>query len=108
MSLIATAYWAYDATLMQQMAHATGRSADEEKYAQQFEKIRAAFEKQFVHERWICRRGGQHAFAVRQINNPDAKSKGGDTQTGYVLALHMNLVAGGTACGSGAKAGGQN
>ncbi len=27
-----------------------------------------------------------------QINNPDAKSHGGDTQTGYVLALHMNLV----------------
>ena len=32
-----------------------------------------------------CRRSAQ-------INNPDAKSKGGDTQTGYVLALHMNLV----------------
>ena len=26
------------------------------------------------------------------INNPDAKSNGGDTQTGYVLALHMNLL----------------
>ena len=26
------------------------------------------------------------------INNPNAKSKGGDTQTGYVLALHMNLL----------------
>ncbi len=29
-----------------------------------------------------------------QINNPNAKSKGGDTQTGYVLALHMNLLPG--------------
>jgi len=27
-----------------------------------------------------------------QINNPDAKAKGGDTQTGYVLALNMRLV----------------
>ena len=27
-----------------------------------------------------------------EINNPNAKSKGGDTQTGYVLALHMNLL----------------
>ena len=27
-----------------------------------------------------------------RINNPNAKSKGGDTQTGYVLALHMNLL----------------
>jgi alpha-L-rhamnosidase len=26
------------------------------------------------------------------INNPNAKSNGGDTQTGYVLALHMNLL----------------
>ncbi len=26
------------------------------------------------------------------INNPNAKSQGGDTQTGYVLALHMNLL----------------
>ena len=26
------------------------------------------------------------------INNPNAKAKGGDTQTSYVLALHMNLV----------------
>jgi alpha-L-rhamnosidase len=26
------------------------------------------------------------------INNPNAKAKGGDTQTGYVLALHMNLA----------------
>ncbi len=28
------------------------------------------------------------------INNPNAKSQGGDTQTGYVLALHMNLLPG--------------
>jgi alpha-L-rhamnosidase len=26
------------------------------------------------------------------INNPNAKAKGGDTQTSYVLALHMNLL----------------
>jgi len=47
--LIATAYWAYDATLMRQMAHATGRTQDAKKYAWLFEKIRAAFQKQFVH-----------------------------------------------------------
>jgi alpha-L-rhamnosidase len=33
---------------------------------------------------------GSSPFGV--INNPDAKAKGGDTQTGYVLALHMRLV----------------
>ncbi len=90
--LIATASWAYDATLMREMAHALGRTADEEKYAQLFEKIRAAFEKQFVREDGFVAGGDNNPSAFGVINNPDAKSRGGDTQTGYVLALHMNLV----------------
>ena len=90
--LIATAYWAYDVTLMQQMAHATGRTADEEKYAQLFEKIRAAFQKKFVHDDGFVAGADNSPSPFGQINNPNAKSNGGDTQTGYVLALHMNLV----------------
>ena len=90
--LIATAYWAYDVTLMRQMAHATGRTADEEKYARQFEKIRAAFLKQFVHDDGFVAGADNSASPFGEINNPEAKSKGGDTQTGYVLALHMNLL----------------
>jgi alpha-L-rhamnosidase len=90
--LIATAYWAYDVTLMREMAHATGRAQDEEKYRQLFEKIRAAFEKQFVHEDGFVAGADNSASTFGAINNPDAKSKGGDTQTGYVLALHMNLL----------------
>jgi len=80
-TLITTAYWAYDVTLMRQMAHATGRAADEEKYARLFEKIRAAFQSKFVH---------QDGFVAGA--DPDAKAQAPDTQTGYVLALHMNLV----------------
>jgi len=91
-TLIATAYWAYDATLMRQMARATGRTADEERYARQFEKIRAAFEKQFVHDDGFVPGADNTPSRFGQINNPDAKAKGGDTQTGYVLALHMNLL----------------
>ena len=91
-TLIATAYWAYDATLMRQMAHATGRVQDEEKYARLFEKIRAAFEKRFVHGDGFVAGADNSASPFGGINNPDAKSQGGDTQTGYVLALHMNLV----------------
>jgi alpha-L-rhamnosidase len=83
-TLIATAYWAYDATLMREMAHATGRTADEEKYARLFEKIRAAFEKKFVRD------DGYVAGADK--NDEANKGKGGDTQAGYVLALHMNLL----------------
>jgi alpha-L-rhamnosidase len=91
-TLIATASWAYNVTLMREMAHATGRSADEQKYAEQFEKIRAAFAKQFVHDDGYVAGADNSPSAFGQINNPDAKSKGGDTQTGYVLTLHMNLV----------------
>ena len=90
--LIATAYWAYDVTLMRQMAHATGRTQEEEKYARLFEKIRAAFQKQFVHEDGFVAGADNSPPQFGVINNPNAKSKGGDTQTGYVLALHMNLV----------------
>ena len=90
--LIATAYWAYDVTLMRQMAHATGRTADEQKYAAQFEKIRGAFQKRFVHADGFVAGADNSPSPFGVINNPNAKSAGGDTQTGYVLALHMNLL----------------
>jgi alpha-L-rhamnosidase len=91
--LVATAYWAYDVTLMRQMAHAMGRTADEEKYARLFEKIRAAFQKQFVHDDGFVAGADNSPSLFGQIDNPNAVSHGGDTQAGYVLALHMNLVA---------------
>ena len=91
-TLIATAYWAYDTELMRQMAHATGRAQAEEKYARLFEKIRAAFQKQFVQPDGFVAGADNTPSPFGQINNPGAKSKGGDTQAGYVLALHMNLL----------------
>jgi alpha-L-rhamnosidase len=89
-ALIATAYWAYDATLMREMAQATGRKSDEDKYGQIFAKIYAAFEKKFVHD------DGFVAGGDKSSQTPDANgaAKETDTQTGYVLALHMNLVPG--------------
>jgi alpha-L-rhamnosidase len=91
-TLIATAYWSWDATLMRQMAHATGRVADAEKYAQLFDKIRAAFQKKFLRDDGFVAGADNSASVFGVINNPNAKSSGGDTQTGYVLALHMNLL----------------
>ena len=90
--LVATASWAYDVTLMQQMAHALGKTDEEAKYAALFANIKAAFTKQFIHDDGFVQGAdlGPSQFGV--INNPDAKAKGGDTQTGYVLALHMNLA----------------
>jgi alpha-L-rhamnosidase len=90
--LLATAYWAWDVTLMRQMALATGRNADAEKYEALFEKIRAAFQRQFVRGDGFVAGADNSPSQFGVINNPNAKSEGGDTQTGYVLALHMNLL----------------
>ena len=90
--LVATAYWAYDVTLMRQMAHAIMDAPDEQHYKELFEKIRDAFQKKFVHDDGFVPGADNSPSPFGRINNPNAKSKGGDTQTGYVLALHMNLL----------------
>ena len=69
--LLATAYWAYDAKLMAEMAEATGRHEDAREYRSLNERIKAAFNEAYV--------------------SPDGRIKG-DTQTCYLLALHMNLL----------------
>ena len=90
--IVATAYWAYDVTLMQQMAHARGKADDEKKYADLFSNIRQAFIKAFVKPDGTINAADNSASPFGQINNPDAMADGGSTQTGYVLALYMNLV----------------
>src|SRR5437868_1422919 len=70
--LIATAFWAYDASLMMRMAQVLDRSADEQTYREVFENIQAAFNKEYV--------------------KPDG-TIGTGSQTSYVLALHMNLLS---------------
>jgi alpha-L-rhamnosidase len=69
--LIATAYWAYDASLMMRVAQVLGRPADEQKYREVFKKVRAAFNQEYV--------------------KPDG-TVGTGSQTSDVLALHMNLL----------------
>ena len=90
-TLIGTAEWAYDITLLREMAHATGRSEDEVKYAAIFEKIRAAFQKQFVHDDGFVAAADRTSSRFGERNKP-TQGGTGDTQTGYVLALHMNLL----------------
>jgi alpha-L-rhamnosidase len=89
--LIQTAYWAYDVGLMEQMARATGKSTDAEHYHDLFEKIRIAFAREFVRADGYI--GGADntpsQFGRVFTSKPVA---GGDTQTGYVLALYMRLV----------------
>jgi alpha-L-rhamnosidase len=78
--------------MLREMAHATGRTEAEQHYAALEKKIRDAFAKQFVEAKGYVPGADNGASPFGDINNPNAKSKSGDTQTGYVLALHMNLV----------------
>jgi alpha-L-rhamnosidase len=68
---IATAFYAHSTDLMRQIAHALGKENDAARYADLFEKIRNAFQKEFVTERGRV---------------------GEDTQTAYVLALQFDLL----------------
>jgi alpha-L-rhamnosidase len=84
--LISTAYWAYDVTLMREMAHALGRTEDEQKFADEFAKIRTAFDQEFV------RSDGFVGLKTPSESGADHDGPLTETQTGYVLALHMNLL----------------
>jgi len=69
--VVATAYWAYDAKLMAEMARALGFGDRAEHYEELRDAIAAAFNRAHV---------GDDAFIE------------GDTQTAYLLALHMDLL----------------
>ncbi len=69
--LIGTAFFAYSARLLSQMAAALGKSADAERYQQLYQSVRAAFQNRFV--------------------TPDGLI-GSGTQTAWVLALAFDLL----------------
>lgn len=70
-NLLATAYWADDAAKMARMARALGREAEAARFQAMFERVRAAFQKQ-----WLLADG---QLAV-------------ETQTAYLLALAFDLL----------------
>jgi alpha-L-rhamnosidase len=90
--LVATAYWAYDVILMKQMAHAVGKTEDEVRYGELYRNIKDAFAKEFVAADGTIAGADKGPSPFGQINNPNAKASGGDTQTSYVLGLEMELV----------------
>jgi alpha-L-rhamnosidase len=69
--VLATAFFAYDAHLLAEIARVLGRQADAMRYTQLFEDIKAAFQRAYV--------------------SPDGVIQG-ETQTCYVLALYMELL----------------
>ncbi len=70
-NLLATAYWAHDASLMARMARAIGRHEESRRFEAMFEQVRRAFRNEFV--------------------RPDG-SLTVETQTAYLLALAFDLV----------------
>jgi len=89
--LIQTAYWAYDVTLMRQMAHALSKTTEEQKYAELFNQIQTAFAAAFIRaDGFIDGADNTPSQFGRIFTTKEVQS--GDTQTGYVLALYMNLV----------------
>ena len=69
--LVATAYWALSARMMMQMAHASGREQDAERYAELIKNIRAAYQKAYIKA------------------NGDVE---GGTQTAYLLTLYTKMA----------------
>jgi alpha-L-rhamnosidase len=94
--LVATAYWAYDVSLMRQMALATGRTAEAQQYADLFAKIKAAFQKAYVRsDGFVGASDVYPSIPPPTMNGTDVstdKNRVIETQTGYVLALHMDLM----------------
>jgi len=72
-NLLATAYWADDAAKMARLARALGRGAEAQRYQDMFERVRSAFQQE-----WL-RPGGELAVP---------------TQTAYLLALAFDLIPG--------------
>ncbi len=69
--VFATAFFAHSTDLLSRMARVLGREAEAAKYGELFDAIRAAFQRAFV--------------------QPDGAIRG-DTQAGYALALHFDLL----------------
>ena len=110
--LIGTAFWAYDASLMAQIAAVLGKDEDAERYRGLLSKVKQAFMDRFL-------KGSSVPVAIEQpseirlrLDRNDAISRGNlkavdygpitsqvfntdlftPTQTAYVLALHFDLL----------------
>ncbi|KQV05011.1 family 78 glycoside hydrolase catalytic domain [Leifsonia sp. Root112D2] len=63
-SLIATAFYAYDARLLSEMARATGRDQEADTYSALFDSIRAAYVKRFIAADGKIDNGSEAAYSM--------------------------------------------
>ncbi len=90
--LIATAFWAYDTESMRQMAHALNKTADEKKYADLHANIKEAFIRAYVHSDGHVGGGNLAPSPFSATVDKESNQTKAETQTGYVLAIYMQLV----------------
>jgi alpha-L-rhamnosidase len=110
--LIGTAFLAYDANLMTQIAHILGKTQDEAKYRQLFEDVKQAFADHYLAGSELSVVAVKPSIMAKAIAAADALSRGNlktvdygqissevfntnlftPTQTAYILALHFDLL----------------
>ncbi|MAU13318.1 MAG: hypothetical protein CL607_26100 [Anaerolineaceae bacterium] len=110
--LIGTAFYAYDANLMAQIADVLGKPDDAAKYRKLFADVKQAFQDRFLKGSTATKEQDEYSARRIQMDNADAISQGNlkvvdygpvtsdvfntnlfnPTQTSYVLALHFDLL----------------
>ena len=90
--LLATAFWAYDTELMRQMAHALNKAAEEQNYTDLHGKIREAFIRAYTRDDGYVGGGNLAPSPFSSTVDKESNRTVAETQTGYVLALYMDLM----------------
>ena len=110
--LIGTAFLAYDASLMAQVAEVLGKKKDAEKYRQCFAEVKQAFANRYLKGSRISAKPAPPSQWRQMMDTADATSRGNlkavdygpirsevfntdlftPTQTSFVLALHFDLL----------------
>jgi alpha-L-rhamnosidase len=90
--LVATAFWAYDTELMEQMAQALQKTAEEKKYSELHDQIKEAFTRAYVHSDGYVGGGDLSPSPFAATVDKESNQTKAETQTGYVLAIHMRLL----------------
>jgi alpha-L-rhamnosidase len=110
--LIGTAFFAYDARLMSQIAGVLGKTGDAVRYGKLFEDVKSAYQGRYLHGSTLPAIIAPPSAARQQMDQADAISRGNlkmqdfgkvdskvynsefftPTQTAYVLGLHFDLL----------------
>ncbi len=86
-----TAYWAYDAMLMEKMASALGKYAEAAQWKELYERIKKAFNREFVGIDGVTKETKNvPAYSEWIAGGADSKFKA-NTQTSYVVPLQADL-----------------